>query len=123
MVNWWWFIVKFELPYPPSLNMLYPSVRSGKRRLSARGKAYKQSVYYIVKQQKIEKLSGSIRIIIHACPPDNRRRDLDNIVKIIFDSLGNAGVFNDDSQIDDFRVIRKPKQKDGAVFVELSEIN
>jgi len=115
--------MNFKLPYPPTLNKLYPNNKKGRRTLSSIGRNYKREVFYIVKQQKIKSLSGSIRIIIHAYPPDNRKRDLDNIVKIIFDSLGNAGVFNDDSQIDDFRIIRKPKEKDGAVFVELFEIN
>ena len=116
-------ITIIELPYPPTLNKLYPNNRSGRRILSAEGRKYKQAVFYIVKQKKIKKLSGSIKVLIHAHPPDNRRRDMDNIVKIIFDSLGNADVFDDDSQIDDFRVIRKEKKKNGMVIVELSEIN
>ena len=76
----------------------------------------------MVKINKVKKISGRLKIVIHAYVPDNRRRDLDNIVKITFDSLGNAGVFDDDSQIDDFRVVRMPKIKGGKIVVSIQNI-
>jgi Holliday junction resolvase RusA-like endonuclease len=36
---------------------------------------------------------------VTVCPPDNRKRDLDNILKALFDALQHAGVIEDDSQI------------------------
>lgn len=38
--------------------------------------------------------------------PDRRRRDLDNMPKALFDGLTHAGVWTDDSQIDDLRIVR-----------------
>ena len=115
--------IQIDLPYPPTLNKLYPSSKGGRRFLSGVGKAYKREVLLIVKQCNYKKIQGRIKIDITAYPPDNRKRDLDNIVKIIFDSLDSAGLFDDDSQIDEFSVKRGPKIKNGGVNVRLSSIN
>ena len=37
-----------------------------------------------------------VQVTIIASPPDKRKRDLDNLGKIIFDSLTKAGVYTDD---------------------------
>lgn len=112
----------FKLPYPPSLNMLYATFK-GTRILSAKGRKYKKAVSDIVLlTPDTKKLSGSVCVDIQVHVPDSRRRDLDNIVKIIFDSLGNAGLFEDDSQIDKFTVTRRNKEKDGYVIVEVKEL-
>jgi crossover junction endodeoxyribonuclease RusA len=56
-----------------------------------------------------------------ATPPDHRRRDLDNILKALQDSMQAAGVYNDDHQIDDLRVTRSAPQKPGWVDVDITE--
>ena len=115
--------MKFTFPYPPTLNTLYATFR-GRRIKSSAGKKYEKDVGKIVLMTAdTERLLGSVFVEILVYPPDNRRRDLDNIVKIIFDSLGKANVFSDDSQIDHFTVIRKNKAKHGYVKVLVQEIN
>jgi crossover junction endodeoxyribonuclease RusA len=32
-------------------------------------------------------------------PPDNRRRDLDNVLKAVLDAIEAAGIIEDDSQV------------------------
>ncbi|MEY4713325.1 MAG: hypothetical protein RIS88_2775 [Pseudomonadota bacterium] len=39
--------------------------------------------------------------------PDRRRRDLDNTLKATQDAMTHAGIWDDDSQIDDLRIVRK----------------
>jgi crossover junction endodeoxyribonuclease RusA len=56
-----------------------------------------------------------------AVAPDNRCRDLDNILKALQDALQDAGVYNDDHQIDDLRVTRTAPQKPGWVDVDITE--
>ena len=58
-----------------------------------------------------------------AFPPDKRCRDLDNILKAIFDALVTSGLMGDDEQIDDIRVIRGDVVKGGVVKIKVFEIN
>ena len=44
---------------------------------------------------KVDKYPVEVEILVQA--PDNRRRDLDNLLKVCLDSLVNAGVLQDDS--------------------------
>ena len=52
-------------------------------------------------------------------PPDNRRRDLDNLRKVLCDSLQAAGFYKDDSQIDDLHFKRMNAKNPGCVVVEM----
>jgi crossover junction endodeoxyribonuclease RusA len=45
-----------------------------------------------------------MRVEIQAFRPDRRRRDLDNLLKAILDSLTHAGVMQDDALIEDLRI-------------------
>ncbi|NBW20709.1 MAG: RusA family crossover junction endodeoxyribonuclease [Caulobacteraceae bacterium] len=56
--------------------------------------------------QRYLKAAGSVRVVIEAFPPDRRKRDLDNILKSLLDALTHAGVWEDDSQIEDLRIYR-----------------
>ena len=47
----------------------------------------------------------SLGVVIHA--KTRHRRDLDNVLKVIGDSITNAGVILDDSQIQDIKISRK----------------
>jgi len=59
-------------------------------------------------------------ITVH--PPDRRRRDLDNLLKSLLDSLQHAGLYADDSQIDQIHIYRSSIEKGGSVVVLLSEV-
>lgn len=63
-----------------------------------------------------------LSMLIDAYPPDKRRRDLDNIFKSCLDSLQHAGVYPDDSQIDDLRITRNASRA-GKIIVQISERN
>lgn len=64
-------------------------------------------------------MGGRIKVSMCAFPPDKRRRDLDNLNKIILDSLQKAGLFHDDSQIDYLSIERCEPFKDGKIRVML----
>ena len=61
-------------------------------------------------------------VFVRAFMPDKRRRDIMNLEKILSDSLTSAGVWLDDSQIDDFRIVRGSVEKGGRVEVVITEI-
>lgn len=68
--------------------------------LSKDGRRYKEDVRLrVLAQAGNLQLQGQIGVMLEVHPPDTRRRDLDNICKAALDALGNAGVYQDDSQI------------------------
>lgn len=96
------------LPWPPSVNGYFASVK-GRLILSAKGRAYREAVKWMGAEQKWPSFNESrVRVEFEAWVPDRRRRDLDNILKSLCDSLTHAGVWQDDSQIDDLRIYRAP---------------
>ena len=75
------------------------------------------------KSAKIKTINGRIKVTIEAFPPDRRTRDLDNILKALFDALCHAGAYEDDSQIDEIHILRRDVLKGGKVMVSLEEID
>jgi crossover junction endodeoxyribonuclease RusA len=86
--------VKLTLPYPPSLNNLYATVR-GRRVLSAEGRRYKAEVAMLTRGIEVSTLP--VRVVVRVYRP-RRAGDLDNTLKCLLDSLTGA-VWADDSQI------------------------
>jgi Holliday junction resolvase RusA-like endonuclease len=85
-----------ELPYPPSLNHYYRHV--GNRVLiSKQGREYREAVMAIVRG--LPTIEGKIWLRLYIYPPDNRRRDIDNMLKALFDALTVGGIYEDDSCI------------------------
>lgn len=101
-------MINLTLPWPPSTNVYYRNI-DGKTLISAAGRQYRKDVADQVLIQRGAKLyQGRLGVDIVAHVPDKRRRDLDNILKAVLDSLTHAGVYADDSQIDELNVKRGP---------------
>jgi len=109
-----------ELPWPVSINRYLR--RAGVRmHTTNEAKAYRRDVGWLLAGHQG---FGAARLAvdIQACPPDHRKRDLDNIGKVLIDALMHAGLFDDDSQIDDLRIWRGPVRKGaGTVLVLVRE--
>src|SRR5262249_19038810 len=73
-----------ELPYPPSLNHSWRHV--GPRTLISRqGRVFRVKVCSLLAARGIRPLSGSLAVRIRVHPPDERRRDIDNLPKSLLD--------------------------------------
>lgn len=113
---------QFVLPYPPSLNT-YWRRRGSQYYISDKGQKYRKDVQQIIRQLKLDIFTKSrLRIKVIADVPDSRRRDLDNILKGLLDSLINAGFAEDDEQFDDIRVIRGVKVPGGRLGIKITEL-
>jgi crossover junction endodeoxyribonuclease RusA len=119
--------VTIKLPFPPSTNQYYRSIRMGKgvrTLISERGRAYRDQVVgeCCVVHLTNTLLGGRLAVKVTLCPPDRRKRDLDNFNKGLLDALTHAGIWGDDSQIDDLRVVRGAVTKGGYALVEVREL-
>lgn len=116
-------MIELILPWPPSVNSYWRHPTKGKlagrHLISENGRAYRADVCRIV--GRTEQITGRVSVMIYASPPDKRRRDLDNILKSLLDSLTHAGVWEDDAQIDRL-CIERIDAFDGVVVVQIAEI-
>lgn len=111
-----------SLPWPPSNNTYYRRV-GAKTLISAKGRDYCAAVIKACAEARISRQDGRLAVVINACPPDRRRRDLDNMLKGLLDALTHGGAWEDDSQIDHLTIKRGPIKALGCVEVTISEID
>lgn len=101
-------MINLTLPWPPTVNTYYRNV-NGKTLISAHGRAYRQAVAdQVLIQRGAKHFTERLAVSIVAHVPDKRRRDLDNLFKGVLDAMTHAGVWADDSQIDDLSIVRGP---------------
>lgn len=112
--------LNFELPWPPSVNNYYRHV--GQRVLISRaGRKYRMMC--VSRLSGIMKLKGNVSLKIQCYPPDRRRRDLDNILKCLQDSIVAAGALEDDSQIKKLNMEMFDSIPGGMIYVQLKKIS
>lgn len=92
--------------------------------ITARGREFRDWVAELAYNQCDEPtLFGRLRVEVKIHLKENRKYDLDNRCKGLLDAATNAGIWGDDSQIDDLRIIRGEKRPpDGVCFMEVEEI-
>ena len=109
------------LPWPVSVNALYRA-RGRRVYVSARGKAFKKACGIIFAGTKMVYETERVWLDIEVHQPDNRRRDISNLIKIVEDALP---WFRDDSQVDFIKIKRcsKDHRKKGYIIVKCGAIN
>jgi len=114
--------ISLTLPYPPSLNNRWQLYR-GKPRINPKSKKYHQDIYFLAKAEKWPRF-GNMKLKIHVdvYSPDNRKRDLDNLGKDVWDALQEAKVYDDDYQIVELTYRRKEPVKHGKVVISISPV-
>ena len=112
-----------ELPWPATVNK-YWRIWQGRVLISTQGREYRKTVQAKVFadfEGQLPRWEHRLSVEILAYPPDRRQRDLDNLLKSTLDSLQHAGVYQDDSQIDEMTIFRRTVQKSGAIVVSVRE--
>lgn len=112
----------FELPYAPSVNHYYRHV--GARVLISRdGRKYREQVSNLITAEKIATMTGDIELHVQLYPPDRRRRDIDNVLKVLLDTLTIAKLYEDDSQVKRLAVEKlEPLIPEGKIVIGVKEI-
>lgn len=94
---------------PPSVNHAYNTVRKGKRVVRFRTKKSLDFIEYVRKECEsfIEKpFENDVSVKLHITFGDRRKRDIDNILKILFDSLEGI-IWLDDRQVAELYIKRE----------------
>ena len=113
--------IRINLPWPPSVNGMYRMGKRGGIYKTKKAADYSTLVRWKLRHKGFETFDEArLHINILALPPDKRKRDLDNILKSLLDSLQGI-LFRDDSQIDKITITRGPVESKGKLFVELFE--
>ena len=95
-----------DLPFPPSVNRIWRQFQ-GRTILSKEGRAYRAEVVAAIYAARVQGFGRQkLRLVVAAHMPDDRRRDLDNLLKAANDAMQAARLFEDDSQITDLRIYR-----------------
>lgn len=110
------------LPYPPTVNSYYVKTRNGIF-ISTKGKKFRADVAEAVLQQLPDtSIDHKCLIEVVLYPPDARKRDIDNCLKALLDSLTKCGLWHDDVLIDQIFLYRGVRMKPyGSTFIRISE--
>lgn len=101
-------MIELTMPWPPSVNTYWRTFQ-GRMIISEKGRSYRKAVAdQVLVQRGAKHYEGKLKVEIEAWRPDNRRRDLDNLLKAVLDSLTHAGVWADDGLIVDLRIYWAP---------------
>ena len=121
-------MTRITLPWPPSTNRYWRYV-GGRVLISAHGRQYRQDVARITTLVRADgqvprgPIADRVGITIMASPPDRIRRDLDNLLKGLLDALTHAGIWLDDSQVDDLHITRCAPSKPGNVIILIRSLS
>jgi crossover junction endodeoxyribonuclease RusA len=129
--------VTVTLPWPPKTGN-HANGRSGKRMYRDKDlEQWRMAAQAQMRQDGVcVELTGRLEVVAAMYPPDKRRRDLDNVWKVVGDALSSykprkngprsrapfRGVYGDDSQIDDLRLIRVYVSDRPVVVVEVRQL-
>lgn len=109
------------LPFPNSTNSHWRTAK-GRTYISPRGMAFREAVALSKRLYGHSAPEGRLSIGVELYPPDRRKRDIDNFGgKSLLDALTHAGIIEDDSLVDELRIVRKEVVKEGKCRVFISQ--
>lgn len=139
--------VTLTLPWPPTANLYYRHAVVGKHAvtyLSEDGKEYKALGKMVIRESRAPHFGlARLGVAITAFPPDRVARDLDNLLKPIFDALSDEleekkraarrtedprrrvlvpGIWCNDKQVDDIHIRRGQVAAEGRIVITVTEL-
>jgi len=117
--------VKIDLPWPPSVNKIWSVSSTGQWYSTPQAKEFKQVAIYYARSKGFKfAFPKDVHLDFHmlAYPPDNRKRDLDNLAKVVCDALQDARVYVNDSQIKRIHMEMLEVRKGGMITVTVKRI-
>src|SRR5690606_33375108 len=90
-------MIRYELPYPPSVNNLFANSKNGGRYAVESYKAWRKAAGEEIIAQRRQRIKGRFSLAIYVVRPDKRKRDVANLIKAVEDLLVEMQVVEDDS--------------------------
>jgi crossover junction endodeoxyribonuclease RusA len=112
-------MLKFTLPYPPSVNHYLGHSRYGIYR-TAEARNYRDVVWWVLHDMRIKPLEKPLIVTIQAYRP-RKTGDIDGILKVSLDAM-NKLAYEDDKQIVVLHVYRRDDKHNPRLEVEISEV-
>lgn len=113
-------MIMLSIPYPPSGNHMWKHAK-GKHYLTDQARRYYEQVAWVIRSSGLAMgLECRLEVEVDIYPPDKRKRDLSNVIKVVEDACTKAGLWQDDSQIDRLVLQRMPNIKDGAIALRIA---
>lgn len=118
--------IKLRLPFPPSLNATYRWGRGNwYKTKAATDYTWMVKQAFLTKQIRGFEADKPLKLTVNAYPADKRKHDVDNILKVLMDSLQTAKVYDNDCQVKILHVemtMFAPKGESSFVDIVLEEI-
>ena len=92
-----------SLPFPVPLHACFIKNIGGSGIPSKRYKTYASEAAATIMAQGSPKVSGPVSVRFYLCAPTKAKRDGDNLLKCLFDTLTSNGVIEDDNN----RIVRR----------------
>ncbi len=109
------------VPFPPTTNNLFANDRGSGRYRTAQYKLWRGDAQRALRQQSpLPHFQVAVSLVLTLGRPDKRRRDISNYIKAPEDALVEAGILDDDSQVEDVRA-RWSEDVTGCM-IEIEEI-
>lgn len=112
-------MLKFTLPYPPSVNHYLAHTRHGMYRTKA-ANDYKEIVGWILHDLEIDPLETPLSVTIYAYRP-RKAGDIDGILKVSLDAM-NKLAYVDDKQIVELHVFRRDDKHNPRLEISILEV-
>jgi crossover junction endodeoxyribonuclease RusA len=109
------------LPLPPSVNS-YWGFAGSRRFLTLAAREFKIEVAHIVSHASNTFGDKRLSLTTTLHFKDRRKSDIDNRIKSLLDALVQAGLFDDDSQVDELHVYSGEIIRQGKAIVTISEV-
>lgn len=110
--------IEVEVDWPPSANKNW-MIRRGRFVSTDAAACYKRLIKDLSYTWEKITFLKDIEITIKAFPPDKRKRDIDNLLKVTLDSLQNTHLFENDEQIRKITIERMHKCDKGKLQIRL----
>lgn len=108
----------FTLPLPPSANRYWRKTKSGRVYVSDEASGYIAEISFILR--RIKPLTGDVAMTVRIYR-ERKSGDLDNRLKILFDSLRGL-LYLDDDQITEIHAFRHDDKDNPRAEIEITEL-